>query len=126
MVSMRVNASFPKMRGILCARLIPNNFTFRTYNVLGANELQIFINIQHTFHFDLDLIAYQVMNTNTLAFIYDFCMPGGTLCVRLCLNHFTKLHILDANQLHYHCGCATHLSFDLDLIAHPCQGPNNT
>ena len=41
-----------------------------TYNVLS---------------FDLDLIAYQVK---------VLCMTGGTLCLRLSLNHITRLHIL--------------------------------
>ena len=62
-----------------------------THNVLGANEL-------HILSFDLDLIAYQVKVTKTLAFLHVFCMTGGTLCVRLSLNHFTNLHILFANQ----------------------------
>ena len=71
----------------------------------------IFAVVQHTFHFDLDLIAYQVKVTKILRFLHDFCMMGATLCARLSLNRFTNLHILDANKLHNHCGCATHLSF---------------
>ena len=45
-----------------------------TYNVLGSNKL-------HILSFDLDLIAYKVKVTKTLAFLHVFCMTGGTLCV---------------------------------------------
>ena len=49
----------------------------------------ILVNVQHTFHFDLDLIGYQ----------------GGTFCVRLSLNRFTNVYKLYANQLHIHYRC---------------------
>ena len=44
-----------KMSGTLCARLSPNRFT--CFHILGANQFTIIVDVQHTFHFDLDFIS---------------------------------------------------------------------
>ena len=48
-------ASVPNRGGTLCVRLSPNRFTY--LHILGANQLYNLVDVQHTFHFDLDFIS---------------------------------------------------------------------
>ena len=71
----------------------------------------IIVDVQHTFHFDLDFISDPGQGHEKLVFRHTLYTMGGTLCARLSPNRFTYLHILGANQLYNHCRCATYLSF---------------
>ena len=83
----------------ICTHLMPINCT-------------IIVDVQHTFHFDLDLISDSGKGHKKPSFSAYLYKMGGTLCARLSPNClFTYLHILGANQLYNHCRCATYLSF---------------
>ena len=70
------------------------------------------VDVQHTFHFDLDLISDPGQgHTKKQVFLHTLFKTGGTLCERLGRNRFTYLHIIGANQLYNHCRCARYLSF---------------
>ena len=73
----------------------------------------VIVDVQHTFHFDLDLISDSGIprSQKNLVFLHTLYKTGCTLCARLSLNCFTYLHILGANKLYNHCRCATYLSF---------------
>ena len=75
------------------------------YTHLMPINCTIIVDVQHTFHFDLDLISDSGKGHKNLVFLHTLYKMGGTLCARLSPNRFTYLHILGANQ------CATYLSF---------------
>ena len=52
--------------------------------------------MQHTFNFELDLIADPGQVHKTLSILHTFCMTCGTLCARLSLKHFTYFQIFGA------------------------------
>ena len=71
----------------MCPCIYPENGWYVVCSV-QSKPLHIFAHTMYLmlinctyFHFDRDLIAYQVKVTKTLAFMHVFCMTGGTLCV---------------------------------------------
>ena len=76
----------------ICTYLVPINCT-------------IIVDVQHTFHFDLDFISDPGQGRKNFVFLHTLFKMGGTLCSRLSPNRFTYLHILGANQLYNHCRC---------------------